>query len=675
MEANRRLETVRDLAHVWVGREATDDGGYQYVKRWKKQGMPWAEYWPLREHSLLVRLAEGDIRHVVEVIGIDATVNEVRTRDAGISLDRLDRRVLVKGQPVPHPHPFFEITELLKLMRWALLALEEIHGLGLVHCDLSAGNVCLPLVPAGESWWYLDYSRLRLIDFAFALHRNLPLKYPLPVDTTAPEVFFLPPYFRAAIARDQQENRAAHGQRVMSPGIDLYSLGMITQAWYWAGFRPHARVPAAAVEALFRRLASHGRGGAWPNWWHTDDRPLRHTIDRLLERAGADVTRSADLRFLAAEARPLLARTAITPLVTRIRAPAPRGDRAEAGPTAAAAALAAPDERRVAAAAARAPAPAARGHAPLPAPSPSGTGSARRDARRRPYSALLLAVLGATLFLTDLRVDLPPPAPAETRTVDFGAWESALAGPDVSSRSASAQELARLARAGEQGMALAEQVAARFVELLRTSAASADAPTRHAAAWTALSALADHAGELPLAAVARQALGEYEQRTEDLHRRLGGLVYDGAAQASAPDWNDYVLHLSTLAHAGSPRGALMLGMIERSGGRHAEAFRHLRAALLQGADQKAASDEIGRLLQGLVDSDDRQALTAIVPEVEEMAGQQYPGWQIWAARINDVLGERGKAAAWYRRVSENQAAGVAERDYARSELARRASRP
>ncbi|HEX9844224.1 MAG TPA: hypothetical protein VGC20_15810, partial [bacterium] len=155
METNRRLETVRDLAHVWVGREATDDGGYQYVKRWKKQGMPWAEYWPLREHSLLVRLAEGDIRHVVEVIGIDATVNEVRTRDAGISLDQLERRVQVKGESAAYPHPFFEITELLKLMRWTLVALEEIHGLGLVHCDLNAGNVCLPLTRADQGWWQL----------------------------------------------------------------------------------------------------------------------------------------------------------------------------------------------------------------------------------------------------------------------------------------------------------------------------------------------------------------------------------------------------------------------------------------------------------------------------------------------------------------------------------------
>jgi hypothetical protein len=288
---------------------------------------------------------------------------------------------------------------------------------------------------------------------------------------------------------------------------------------------------------------------------------------------------------------------------------------------------------------------------------------------------VLLAVLGGALFLTDLRVDLPPSAPAETSTSDLGAWESALTEPDAPLRSEAARELTRLARADGGGMQLADRVAARFVEQLRTSAARADAATLHATAWAALSALAEHAGELSFAATARKALSEYERRTADLHGRLGPLVYDGAAQAGATDWNDYVLHLTTLARAGAPREALMLGLIERSGGRHAEAFRHLRTALVQGADPKAASEEIGGLLQTLVDTDDRQTLTAIVPEVEEMAAQQYPGWQIWAARIHDVLGEQGKAAAWYRRVSENKAAGAAERDYARSELKRRASRP
>ncbi len=665
------VSTVRDLPHVWVGCELLDGGDCQYIKRWKRQGMPWAEYWPAREHSLLVRLAEAEARHVVEVIGIDARRNEVRTRDAGISLDRFDCRVETRGEAEPHPHPFFDVTELLKLMRWTLVALEEIHTLGLVHCDLSPGNVCLPLLCRSDGWRCLDYSRLRLIDFAFALHRDLPLKHPLPVDTAAPELYCLPPFFRAAVVRDQQEGRAVHAQRAIDPGIDLYSLGMIAQTWYRAGFRPHARIPATTVEALFRRLNRHGRERGWYTWRRPGCRQLRETIDRLLERTRTDPSRSADFRFLAAEARPAEVATAVTPLLTRVRAAA----REVVDPVPVADAIALQQERRRAAGgeAMHAPAsmPRERRRASPHRP-PVAASEPRGGGWRRTLSPLLASVLGGVLFFAQPGGHPPPSAPASAarHVVEVERWVNALSAPDVRRRGEAAEALVRLAGTGREAGVLAEQVTVRFVGLLSTSASNPHAAAQHAAAWFALSAIAEQAGELPIAAVARRAMEDYERYTEVLHGRFARLIYDRPAQAREPEWNDYVLRLATLANAGSARGALVLGLIESSHGRYAEAFRYMRMALLRGEDRKAVSDEIGRLLQRLVDSEHRQALAAVVTEVEEMAEQRYPRWQIWAARVNDVLGERDKAAAWYRRVRDNSAAGRAEKDYARSAMAR-----
>ena len=707
MEA--RLETVRDLAHVWVGREALEDGECQYVKRWKNQGMPWAEYWPVREHSLLVRLGEEDIRHVVEVIGIDARYNEVRTRDAGISLDRLDRRVQVRGEAEPYPHPFFDIAELLKLMRWALVALDEIHRVGLVHCDLSAGNICLPLAVSAQGWSHLDYSRLKLIDFAFSLHRNVPLKHPLPVDTMAPDLFFLPPFFRAAIAQDQRESCPAHGQRLMNPGIDLYSLGMISQAWYRAGFRPHERISAAAVEALFRRLGGHGREGPWRAPFQTSGRQLLRTIDRMLDRADTDISRSADFRFLAAESRPVSVQTAVTPLLTRIRHPAEQSCAPERSPERVGSATGStahrpgiPTHRPADALAST----AGNAHEPvmvaggaqdavalwenkLPAPSPRLTAAkAIRGARPILYGALLLlcvAVAGAWYgaglhprpSASEARDSQERPQLRTPQVPDPDRLAMTLASPDAGARTESARSLARYARAGQAGLILGDKIARHYIDMLSTSAASPAAGERHRLAWAALSSLAEQAEDLAFAQAAKKAVGDYEGQTEELHRRLGGLIYDRRAQEAEPDWKDYVLHLSTLANAAGarfPRGALMLGLIESGNGREADALRHLLVALLHGDDREEAAEDIARLLQRLIDTRNRQGLKAVLIDVEKMAEQRNPGWQIWAARINDVLGEENKTASWYRRVTENEDAGAAERDFARSEIARLMSR-
>lgn len=706
-----KSETVRDVEHVWVRREALEDGGYQYVKRWKRQGMPWAEYWPVREHSLLVRLREGEIRHVVEVIGIDVRLNEVRTRDAGVSLDRLDRCVQIKGEGASHPHPFFDIAELLKLMRWALVALEEVHRVGLVHCDLSAGNICVPLADTGDGWSYLDYSRLTLIDFAFSLHRALPLKYPLPLDTTDPELFYLPPFFRAAIARDQQEGRPVHGQRGMTPGIDFYSLGMITQGWYRAGVRPHDRISAASVEALFDRLGKYGVYGTWRGMFRTSAMPLIRRIDAMLARADTDISRSPELRFLDAGAKPVLARTAVTPVLTRIRQQTeqPRPEQEQARSLArsraslmallvgkslrftadnlASVALSGDGRLSVAGHADHAAVPGADASRPafpaLPGPAESG-GHGRRIAAL----LLLFFAIGVALYWARPGLDATPPANdarvAATASPQFATLQvedleqlaNALASRDSRRRAESAQSVARLAREGGPGIALANRIARRYIDMLSTSASRLDAPALHATGWAALCELSAQP-DVSFADAAKKAIADYEARTEELHRRLGGLIYDSPAQAAQSDWNEYVLHLNTLTigtTAGARRAALILGLIESANGRVADAFRHILLAVAWADTAKEAGDEIGRLLQRLIDTGDRKALVTILNDVEQMAGRRIPGWQIWAARINDVLSDESKAASWYAQVIENKDAGSAETDFAQSEIARLISR-
>lgn len=701
-----KSETVRNVEHVWVRREALEDGGYQYVKRWKRQGMPWAEYWPVREHSLLVRLREEEIRHVVEVIGIDVRLNEVRTRDAGISLDRLDHRVQVKGEKAPHPHPFFDIAELLKLMRWALVALDEVHRVGLVHCDLSPGNICVPLADSGGGWNYLDYSRLTLIDFAFSLHRALPLKYPLPQDTTDPDLFYLPPFFRAAIARDQQAGRPVHGQRGMAPGIDLYSLGMITQVWYRAGVRPHDGISAASVEALFHRLGKYGRDGAWREMFRTSAMQLIRRIDAMLARANTDVSRSPELRFLETGAKPALARTAVTPLLTRIRQQTerPRAEQEQArsrvrSPVSLAASLvgsplhcAADGAESVALSAdARVSGVGHADHAAVPRADeshpalPASPGAVERRGQSRSIAGLLLllSAIGAAWYWASLGLKAPPNEarvattvsahPAALQVEDLEQLANALASRDSRRRAESAQSVARVAREGGPRIALADGIARRYIDMLSTSASRLDALALHATGWAALAALSAQPGDLSFADAAKEAIADYEARTEELHRQLGILIYDSQAQAMQSEWDEYVLHLNTLAMgttAGAPRAALILGLIEGASGKVADAFRHMLLAVSWADTAKEAGDEISRLLQRLIDTGDRNALVTILNDVEQMAGRRIPGWQIWAARINDVLSDESKAASWYAQVVENKDAGSAEIDFAQLEIAR-----
>lgn len=70
--------------------------------------------------------------------------SRLRTYDAGATLDvwRL-MRPCVDGYA--QPHPFVAQSSYLRLVRGILIALQDFHGKGFIHCDLHPGNIALPV--------------------------------------------------------------------------------------------------------------------------------------------------------------------------------------------------------------------------------------------------------------------------------------------------------------------------------------------------------------------------------------------------------------------------------------------------------------------------------------------------------------------------------------------------
>ena len=85
------------------------------------------------------------------------------------------------------PHAFADCAHWWALARHALIALDAIHELHLVHLDLKADNVCIPWARSDSAQAGLGhpaalrFGELALIDFAFALSVDTPLQRALPL--------------------------------------------------------------------------------------------------------------------------------------------------------------------------------------------------------------------------------------------------------------------------------------------------------------------------------------------------------------------------------------------------------------------------------------------------------------------------------------------------------------
>ena len=119
--------------------------------------------------------------------GLIDTTALVQTYDAGVTVDHWATLLPVRREGQVLRHVFRDCAHWWALAENFLLALKEIHQLQLVHLDIKADNVCIPLAPtlfnpqvAGELL-FPAFEQIALIDFAFSLVTGERLDQPLPI--------------------------------------------------------------------------------------------------------------------------------------------------------------------------------------------------------------------------------------------------------------------------------------------------------------------------------------------------------------------------------------------------------------------------------------------------------------------------------------------------------------
>ena len=315
---------IRDFDHVRVERIAARDGQpCRYKKVFKPAiGANGAElYWMQRENDFLLEFQLHKLPHTVRLAsfnqtgggGRTAVLTAIETLDAGVTLhDWLNLSVRYDGGLVCQ-HPFQPLSQFLRLLQACLRALDGIHALGIVHSDLKPDNLCLPHTPypcqAGPL--AIDFDKLALIDFAFALSPQRPLLRPLPVlPTQGYQAGLLKTALRSGPTAQQQ----------LDWRLDLYSLGYLADDILRQSLIVppgiQARAALAGAERLVATLLSFDRER---RLWETMQRPhakLLAEIDPLLAGLGANAQVAS---FTPLQARPVVSR--LTPLHTPVVTP------------------------------------------------------------------------------------------------------------------------------------------------------------------------------------------------------------------------------------------------------------------------------------------------------------------------------------------------------------------
>ncbi|MEO6364033.1 MAG: hypothetical protein ABIO71_12445, partial [Caldimonas sp.] len=179
--------------HVEVFREASAPGERRcYTKRFLATPDGDFREWTEREWRILARLVGHGLKPVPEIVQFDRGSADrpalVQTYDAGITVDHWATLLPLERDGVLLKNVFEDCAHWWALARHTLVALDAIHELRLVHLDLKADNVCIPVGPAGfdpragsERALHPCFDDLTLIDFAFSVVSGERLKSALPI--------------------------------------------------------------------------------------------------------------------------------------------------------------------------------------------------------------------------------------------------------------------------------------------------------------------------------------------------------------------------------------------------------------------------------------------------------------------------------------------------------------
>ena len=178
--------------HVEVFREESQPGERRrYTKRFLATPAGDFRQWTEREWRILARLVGHGIGPVPDVVQFDRGAGGrqalVQTYDAGVTIDHWTTLLPVQRDGETRAHVFEDCAHWWALARHSLVALDAIHALQLVHLDLKADNVCIPVGPAdfdpheAGAQLFPDFERIALIDFAFSLVSGERLDSALPI--------------------------------------------------------------------------------------------------------------------------------------------------------------------------------------------------------------------------------------------------------------------------------------------------------------------------------------------------------------------------------------------------------------------------------------------------------------------------------------------------------------
>lgn len=295
-----RLRMVTD-SHVEVFREESKPGERRrYSKRFLATGAGELQHWAEREMHILTHLPGLGVTQVPEVAqffaGAGGQPALLRTYDAGVTVDHWATLLPVQRGGVRQRHVFEDCAHWWALAHHCLLALEAIHGARLVHLDLKADNICIPVSPPDfdpdtpDATLSLRFEQLALIDFAFSLFSEDALSQPLPIGRQT-EYTYQSPRLISALEAGRRGDLAP--TRLLDWRCDMFSLAAMLRRYLpgpkappqgrWTTWRREQAV------TLVRRLLEA----------HDSDEPAQRphgVLIALTRQALADADLAADLR-------------------------------------------------------------------------------------------------------------------------------------------------------------------------------------------------------------------------------------------------------------------------------------------------------------------------------------------------------------------------------------------